>query len=322
MTTTFQPTAVAKKYQRTYVVQVQAINGAIFEFGSPDGSLPLLTMEFNVIRNILSSVQTGEFTIRNINQNTRNNIFKDYFNISTWRSVKVFAGYIGTPLSVIFNGKANTIYSYREEGGTDWMTKIEGTDFSGLFSNSWSSWTDNPGTGQLYTQKDVITHLITDLQANAKSYNQQLGIGVVTGFNTPRYSFTANDFTMNLLAVESGRLAYIDNGQLFLMPSNYTFKGNVTEISSRTGLLGTPRQQQSNLICQLIFEPGLVPGQQIYLNTESSEFSSAKNGLYKVVGVQHAGVISSTSNGKCITTVTLQYVNNIQQAPFGIYANV
>lgn len=318
----FKPTTVTPKFQRTYTVQIQAINGAIFDFGSADGSQPLLTMEFNVIRNILSSVQTGNFRIRNINQNTRNNIFKDYFNIASWRSVVVKAGYVGTPLSTIFNGKANTVYSYRETGGTDWITEIEGTDFSGLFSNSWSAWTDNPGTGQNYTQKDVITHLVNDLQVSAQSYGQTLGIGVVNGFVAPRYSYTAHDFTMNLLAIESGRLVYIDNGQIFIMPSNYSFVGDVTLISSDTGLLGTPKQQESNLIAQMMFEPGLVPGQQVELDTQSSEFSSAKNGLYKVVGVQHAGVISSTVDRGVITTATMQYVNNIQQAPFGIYANI
>lgn len=322
MANTFTPTTFTKKFQRTYEVQVEAINGSTFTFGSSDGSRPLLTMEFNVIRNISSSVQTGNFRIRNINQNTRNNIFKDYYNISSWRSVVVKAGYVGTPLSTIFNGKANTIYSYRESGGTDWITEIEGTDFSGLFSNSWSSWTDGPPSASQYTQQNVITHLVSDLQVTAKQYGQTLGIGVVNGFVAPRYSYSANDFTMNLLAIESSRLVFIDNGQIFCMPSNYVFKGDVTLISSETGLLGTPRQQQTNLIAQMIFEPGLVPGQQVELDTISSEFSSSKNGLYKVVGVQHAGVISSTVDGKCITTVTLQSVSNIQQAPFGIYAQV
>ena len=320
--TIFNPTTITPKFQRTYTVQVEAINGSIFEFGSADGSQPLLTMEFNVIRNILSSVQSGSFRIRNINQNTRNNIFKDNFNISSWRSVVVKAGYLGTPLSTIFYGKANTIMSYRETGGTDWITDIEGTDFSGLFSNSWSAWTDDNGNGQAYTQKNVISHLVSDLQATAKSYGQTLGIGVVNGFNAPRYSYTAHDFTMNLLSIESGRLCFIDNGQIFVMPSNYSFVGNVIKISSDTGLLGTPRQQQSNLVAQMIFEPGLVPGQQVELDTQLTEFSSAKNGLYKVVGVQHAGVISSTVDRGVITTVTMQYVPNIQQAPFGMYATL
>lgn len=321
-TTTFNPTTVTPKFQRTYQVFVEAINGSTFQFGSADGSSPLLTMEFNVVRGYQASIQSGNFRIRNINQNTRNNIFKDNFNIAVPRSVKVLAGYVGTPLSTIFQGMAQTIMSYREEGGTDWITEIIGMDWSFLHTNSWSAWTDNPNTGQKYTQQDVITHLVKDLQVSASNYGQTLGIGVVNGFFTPRYYYTAHDFTMNLLAIESSRLAYIDNGKVYVMPNNYVFQGDVTLISSATGLIGTPKQQQTNLVCQLIFEPGLQVGQQIFLETESSEFSSAVNGLYKVVGVQHAGVISSTVSGKCITTVQLQYQTNPVVANPGLYSQL
>lgn len=320
--TTFTPTSMTKKFQRTYQVFIEAINGSTFEFGSADGSQPLLTMDFNVIRGYQASIQSGNFRIRNINQNTRNNIFKDNFNIALPRAVKVMAGYVGTPLSTVFQGMAQTIMSYREEGGTDWITEIVGMDWGFLHTNSWSAWTDNPGTGQKYTQQNVITHLVNDLQSTASRYGQTLGIGVINGFLTPRYNYTAHDFTMNLLAIESSRLAYIDNGKIYVMPNNYVFKGDVTLISSETGLLGTPIQQQSNLICHLIFEPGLQVGQQVFLETESSEFSSAVNGLYKVVGVQHAGTISSTVAGKCITTVQLQYMTNPIVANPGLYTQL
>ena len=319
MQTTFTPTAAVKKFQRTYQVFVEAINGSTFEFGSADGSQPLLDMEFNVIRGYQSAVQSGNFRIRNVNQNTRNNIFKDGYDLYP-RSVKVLAGYAGTPISTIFQGNAQTIMSYREEGGTDWITEIIGMDWSFLHSSSWSGWTDNPGTGKAYTQQQVITHLVNDAISYASSKGQILGIGAVNGFFTPRYSYTAHDFTMNLLAIESSRLGYIDAGKIYIMPSNYVFiNGDVTEISSETGLLGSPKQSQFQLTCQVIFEPGLQVGQSVFLNTESSEFSSAQNGLYKVVGVQHAGVISSSRAGKCTTTVILQYALGHVSVNPGIY---
>jgi baseplate hub protein gp41 len=317
--TTFTPTIASKKFQRTYQVFIEAINGSTFEFGSADGLDPLLTMEFNVIRGYQAAVQSGNFRIRNINPNTRNNIFKDGYNLFP-RSVKVLAGYAGTPLATIFQGNAQTIMSYREEGATDWITEIIGMDWSWMHSSSWSAWTDNPGTGQKYTQQQVITHLANDAIAYASSKGQNLAIGAINGFFTPRYAYTANDFTMNLLAIESNRLAYIDNGKIYCFPSNYVFNNpDVTLISSSTGLLGTPRQTERQLICQLLFEPGLQVGQSIYLDTESSEFSSAINGLYQVVGVQHAGTISSTIAGKCITTVTLQYINTPIVVNPGLY---
>ena len=319
---TFTPTTVTPKFQRTYQIQIEAINGSTFTIGSLDGSQPLLTMDFNINRGYLASVQSGSFKIRNINQNTRNNIFKDNFNYAIPRFVKVQAGYAGTPLSTIFQGTAQTIMSYREEGGTDWITEIVGMDWGFLHTNSWSEWTDNPSTGVAYTQQQVISHLVGDLQSSASKYNQVLGVGVVNGFFTPRYSYTAHDFTMNLLAMETNRLAYIDNGKIYAMPDNYVFAGPTTLISSATGLLGSPKQQSTNLVCQIIFEPTLEVGQYVYLDTESTEFSSAKNGQYKVVGIQHAGVISSTQSGKCITTVTLQYQVNPITAQPGLYTQL
>jgi len=328
MSFTFTPLSSTKKFQRTYQLQIQAQNGATFTIGSVDGSQPLLTIELNINRSAQSTAQSGNIRIRNLNQGTREAISKNFWSpvltdtngLPLWQAVVLQAGYVGSPLSTIFSGKANTIMSYREEGGTDWITEIEGTDFQGLYSTCFSSWSDNPGTGAAYTQQNVISHLVNDLQACAIKNQTSLGIGVVNGFIMPRYSYTANDKTLDLLATETSRLVYIDNGKIYAMPSNYVFKGDVTLISSQTGLLGSPKVQQNYLTIPLIFEPGINPGQQVFLDTELSEFSSLKNGTYKVIGVQHAGVISSTLSGKCTTTVVVQYVPDPVVSPLGLYS--
>lgn len=325
MNTTLQTEIGSPKWQRTYQLSIESLlpngggPGPIYNLGSQDGSQPLLTIEFNVIRNAMASAQTGNIRIRNLNAATRNAIFKDFFMISYLPSVVLKAGYVGSPLSTIFNGKATSIYSYRESGGTDWITEIIGTDYSSLFSNSFSSWTEDPGTGKAYTQQQVITHLVSDLQNTAKGYNQTLGIGVVGGFFTPRYSYTANGFTMDLLNTETSRLAYIDNGSIYIIPSNGVFQGNVEIISSNSGLIGSPKISTTQVVAQMIFEPGIQPGQQILLDTEIIQLNSARNGVYKVFGLQHAGTISSTVGGKVITTLTMQYIPNPQAMVPGIY---
>lgn len=321
MQTSFIPTAASPKFQRTYQAFIQAVDGSIQSFGSADGSMPLLTMEFSVKRDVLASAQTGSFRFRNINKSTRNIIFKDWFDQGRWPSVVIKAGYAGTPLSTIFDGIGQTIYSYREEGGTDYITEIEGHDYSLVMSNSFSQWTIGSSSSPV-TQKDVISRLVGDLQTTAKTYNQTLGLGVVNGFTKNRYTFTANDFTWNILQQETNRLTYIDNGKIYSLPNSYVFQGDVTLISAQTGLLGTPRQQQTNLMVEMLFEPGLIPGQQVFLQTEETEFSSIKQGTYKVTAVQHAGIISSTVSGKCKTLATLQLVGTPLLVPYGLYANV
>jgi hypothetical protein len=224
------------------------------------------------------------------------------------KSLTLKAGYAGTPLSTIFNGIAQVVSSCREEGGVDFVTDIEGHDYSMVMSNSFSAWTigskDSP-----VTQTDVINRLVSDLQITTQKYNLNLGIGLIGTFNTNRYTYTANDYTWNLLQVETQRGTYIDNGKVYCLPNDTYFSGDVTLISSATGLLGTPKKYQSYVIVEMIFEPGLTPGQQVYLDTNlTPALNSLYNGTYKVTAVQHAGVISSTVGGKCKTTATLQLI--------------
>lgn len=315
-------TTVTNKFQRTYQIQIQDINGDMQTFGSLDGSMPLLTLEFNIKRDTLQGINTANLRIRNINESIRSVIIHDYFDtFRRWPLIIVRAGYVGTPLSIIFQGVAQSVYSYREEGGTDWITEVDATDYSSLINNSFSSWTIGSNTNPV-SQKDVISRLVSDLQICGTKYGQPIGVGVVNGFTSPRYTYTANDFTWNILRTETQALSYIDNGKIYIIPNNYVFQGAVTLIFTQTGLLGTPRQYNTSLVAQIIFEPGITPGQQIALDSELSVLNSSKNGTYKVTGLQHAGVISSTISGKCITTVTMQLTSSPFLTSMGLYPTV
>jgi len=305
------------KFQRTYTMQIQGIDGTIYNVGSENGG-SLLTLEFSVKRDVLASAQSGTFRIRNLNPSVRSQIYKDWFDTGRLPTVIVKAGYLGTPLSTIFNGIALSITSYREEGGTDFITEIEGQDYSLVMSNSFSNWTIGDNNNPV-NQEDVINRLIGDLKLTAQKYGKTLATGIVGGFLANRYTYTANDYTWNLLQVETNRLSYIDNGKIYCLPNNYVFEGDVNLVSSETGLLGSPRRYQSNLIAEMIFEPSIIPGQQIYLDTNlDKSFNSSKNGTYKVTGVQHAGVISSAVSGKCKTLITMQIIGTPFVASFGL----
>lgn len=308
-----------KKFQRTYSIQIQGQSGDIHQIGSENGDKPVLTLEFNVKRDILSSANSGSFRIRNLNSSVRSDVYHDWYDLGHWRSLIVKAGYSGTPLSSIFNGLAQEVSSYREEGGVDFVTDIGATDWSLIMPNSFSSWTigsqDSP-----VTRQQIIDRLVNDLQINTRRYNLELGIGVVGDYAGNRYTYTANDYTWNLLQVETQRTNYIDNGKVYCLPNDATFEGDVSLISSATGLLGTPRRHSTYLIVEMLFEPSLTPGQLVYLDTSSFPLvNSFYNGTYKVTAVQHAGVISSTVSGKCKTVATLQIPPGTPfLAPFGL----
>ncbi len=306
------------KFQRTYQIQIQGQDGTLYTFGSEDGTKPLLTLEFIVNRAAMASAQSGVFRVRNLPLDVRSAIGRDWYNQGAYRTLIVKAGYVGTPLSTIFNGTLVKVNSCREEGGVDWITEIEGQDFSLVMANSFSRWTigsqDNP-----VTQAQVVSRLVQDLQVNAAGQGKALAIGHIGTYIGNRYSYTANDYTWNLLQIETDRLSFIDNGKIYCLPNGESVTGQVTLISSETGLLGTPKLHQNSLSVEVIFEPALFPGQQVYLDTNSNpKFNSQYNGTYIVTGVQHAGVISSTVSGSCKTIVLLQLAGTPFVSQFGL----
>ena len=304
---------ISNKFQRTYFLQIQGNDGNTYSIGSENGLSQYLSLEFSIRRDILASANTGSFRIRNINSSVRGQIYQDWYNIPNQKQMILKAGYIGTPLSTIFKGLINSATSYREEGGTDVITEIEGHDYSMSMALS----TSNLSLSSSPTQQQVIAALVADLQSNSIKLNQPLGIGLISsypGTHYGRYNNIGN--TWQLLQTETQRTCYIDSGLIYCIPNNITFPGTVTIISSDTGLLGTPRLYHSYLLCEMLFEPGIIPGQSVFLDTSSlSQFSSFFNGTYKVTSVSHYGTISPTVGGKCKTLVTLQLtVNQLQES--------
>lgn len=313
------------KFQRTYLLQIEGQYGEIFTIGSEAGDSPLLTLEFSIQRDILSSANVGAFRIKNINPSIRSEIGFDFFYQSATKQRKLVlkAGYVGRPLSTIFKGIAQVVSSYRAEGEVDFTTEIEGHDYLSIMPSATSYWTVGSKESPV-TQAQIINKLLYDLQLRANSVNLTLGLGVVKPKEptSSRYSYTASGFTWEILQNETGRNCYIDSGKVYVLPNNYVFEGEVKVISSLTGLLGTPRKNKAYLVVEMIFEPSLIPGQQVILDTSfDPRFNSASNGTYKVVAVQHSGVISSTVGGKCKTIATLVLINTPVLANFPFNSN-
>lgn len=304
----------SKKFQRTYQLEIKGQDGVVYKIGSEDGE-NLLTMQFSVNRDVNGSSNIGHFRIFNLNPSIRNQLYYDFYTMTNFNTMTVKAGYIGTPLSTIFKGNAQSSTSCREEGEVDFVTEIEGHDFTQVIANSFSSWTIGDFSNPV-TQRDVIFRLIKDMQITGKKYGAEIGVGLVDGFNKDRYTYTANDFTWNLLQVETDRLNYMDLGKVYCIPNNIVFPGDLTILSSDTGLLGTPKKSGTYVIVDMLFEPSLTPGQEIFLDANlTPALNSLYNGTYKVTRVQHSGIISNTVSGKCKTVVTLQLtINQIRKA--------
>ncbi len=293
---------MSTKWQRYFQLRVQGNDGGVHEFRNP------LTLEFRIIRHILSSSNTGTFRIYNLNQTTRGNIYRDKFNFTDIRTLSVQAGYsTTTPLPTIFNGNVKQAYSCREKGAVNFITEIQGYDIGFAMTKSFSNFTIAPPTLPVVTKQAVIDGLVSDMIKNTPGAVLKRGvIGTYTG-TYPR-GRTVFGPTWDILQTETDKGCYIDNGRIYCLQNQEAFEGDIQVINSSTGLLSTPKRAETYMTIEILFEPRVVIGQRILLDSMSSpQF----NGYYKVIGIEHAGIISDAVGGQCSTVLTLDLGNQI-----------
>lgn len=298
------------KFGRQYVLTVDGNDGT-HQFKYPT------TLQFSVHRDSYASSNTGRFVIRNLDKTIRNSLLKARFQfISPFRKVKLEAGYEGSPLSVIFNGNVSECRSYREEGSVDFVTEIDAFGMSNAIVNSFSdgsAWNISP-TPRF---QEVIGNLINDL----KRYEVQEGIvGNFPGVHYRPYKPTGNGNTWECLKTETNNHCFFDNGKVYCLQDNEAITGDIQLITSVTGLLGTPKITDNYLTLQCMFEPRVIVGQFIYVQSRS--VPNQWNQLYKVVSISHDGVISGTVNGKCKSLISVYIANNITFVNQGATLNV
>lgn len=246
-------------------------------------------VEFQIERKNLAAAQTATFLIRNLGEKTRNLIYKDRYAFNDYRGIQFSAGYedIGKPQ--IFNGQVAQAYS--ERSGVDMITTIE--CFEGYaMANGVSFFT--MGSGVKFSE--ILRKLNNDLPMVS---NNPI-IGDFPNVTSRGSTYIGN--TWNYLLQTSNGLATIDNGQLKALQPNEAFEGGLPVITSESGLLGSPKRAETQIDMSMLFEPRLTVCQITEL---SSSTNAIFNGLYKVCGFTHAGIISPTGTGERTTKVSL-----------------
>lgn len=273
------------KFGRNYQLTIEGTDG------TPIVIKPPFTLEFNIVRNNLSSVNNGVIRIYNLAQQTRSLLRHDRNDFGNIRRFYLEAGY-GQMLSTIFAGTMTYAWSVRE--GVNFVTQVQGFDNGDAFVNGFY---DGPPFAAQTPTKTIMQTIIESMPS--------VSVGVIGNYPdsiTRAKSYSGN--CMQILNELSGGGAFIDNGRVNVLGDQECLPAQVATISSDTGLLGTPMREERVLTFDMLFEPGLVVGQQINLvSTTGSNF----NGQYKVVGVSHRGVISPTVSGEAVTSINLWY---------------
>ena len=96
--------------------------------------------------------------------------------------------------------------------------------------------------------------------------------------------------------------AFIDNNEIKVLETYDAIEGYVPLINDESGLLGVPEHEDALLRIKMIFEPRIILGQIIEIN---SRIMPMFNGQYKVYGIKHEGTISDAIAGEATTTLEM-----------------
>ena len=286
------------KFQFNYKLSAQTVDGDVIDITPP------LSLDFDVQRSDLSSTNIASFRIYNLSELNRNQLRKDQFDGADLRGITLRAGY-GQNMPIIFQGRYTQAWSVRES--VDFITTLQCTDIgaNGISQLNMAFPSGTSRKGMLTTIIGELASLGIDIGAIGNGYSGSLARA---------NSFSGDAF--QIIDELSGGTCFVDNGVMHCLADTECIGNEVLTVSSNSGLLGTPVREGLFLRFDMIFEPRLFSGQQVYLNSitfDDSRAGTAKapnfNGFCKVISVSHKGMISESVASNVITSVGLSSGN-------------
>lgn len=267
-----------EKFFKNYFLRIETDKEGEYVFVEPP-----LTLEINITRHTLSSVNNATFRIFNLSKQSRDSIQLDSFEYQKkkGRKVELLAGY-GSNLYTLFSGNVQMAQSERQ--GVDYITTVQGYDGGFAIKEATIQKTLKAGT----SYKKVVDTLISAMG----EYGVSKGVvGQVIGATTR--SIVLEGYAYDLLKEYTGGDVFIDNQKINVLRNNEYMGNSIPEISSDSGLIGTPVFEETILKFKMIFEPRLNIGQKFKIRSStssSSNISSLKE--YKVTSISHSGIFS------------------------------
>ncbi len=284
------------KFNRTFKLTVQDTEGELITLEQP------LTLDFTVRRGLQTSVNEGNFKLYNLDATTRNVLFKDSYNISEYRKIILKAGY-GENDPIIFQGNLVSAKSYRQGGSTNFITELSAFDGGWDFANGIVQ--------QTYAVNTTFQQVINDL-VSSFSY---IKVGAVSSFpGVYPKPYAVSGKKVYVLQTVSGNRFFVDLELAYVLKDGDAIEGDVLLISSESGLLGTPKRQDTSVVVDVLFEPRIKVGQLVEVRSPSV---SIYDGIYQVQGFEHFGTISGAVGGVCKTTMYLYVGSQVFQTLLG-----
>ena len=290
-----------KKWTRNYILTVQVDEDAkeYVNITYP------LTLSFQIKRSINATANTASITILNLSESTRRKVFLDNYKFMYYKGIELRAGYGDSieNMPLIFKGNIQSAFSKRN--GVDYETSMEALDGGFAYVNATSNRQFPKGTTDRQALKQLISDLKTDINDPKKGFH--IDIGHIGNFNSVlTRGNTVSGSTLDLINTFSENNFFIDLEKMNCLLDNEGFEGNIKVIDADCGLLGSPLREEAFLTFEMIFEPRLQIGQFVEIKSQTE---TIYNGTYKVIGIEHSGIISDAQSGQCKTKVSLNYID-------------
>ena len=250
------------------------------------------TCQLMVTSGTYQSQNNAVFQFVNLSRNDQSRLWLDVYNKGEKYIYLNFYGGYGQNMPLLFSGFVQSCTSEKEGGSTEYITEVLASASSEFFRYGFLNATFTKGT----TLKDIL--------ALATEGHKNVSLGYITPDIEPLpRNKTFIGQTLDLLGRDYGGYeVFINNGEINILGDRDLIPGEVAVISDESGLLGSPRRANGFVECDMIFEPQLRAGQGISLLSYTLPWL---NQAYRIVRVQHKGVISPNISGKLITSVTL-----------------
>lgn len=278
------------KFGRSFELRVEAAGG-----GADVIIKPPFTVEFDIQRHRFSSATLSTIRIYNLSETNRRKLRKDETEWGLKKTLVFKAGY-GDQLSTVMVGNVSQGYSVRE--GNNYITTLFIFDGGFAYANAMV----DPNSG-VFTEGTPYKTVVTGLIKSLKDYDISLGsIGTVEGDSGRGISLTGSTIS-NLNELTNGNF-FIDNNTAHCLAKNECVPSPLKKITSASGLLGTPVREMYFLNLEMLFEPKILAGQKIEVESTTNKETS---GVYQVISLRHRGIISDSVNGDCTTALTLAF---------------
>ncbi len=204
-----------------------------------------LRCTFNIIKTIQMEPNSSEVTIYNLNAKTENAIMVN------GKRVTVEAGYEGSQFGLIFDGDILQTIREREDGTTLKLTIIAlDSDRAINFEIS------NFSIARGQTARSIVEHIASQATnpINLGSISEKLVGQTLTRGKTV---FGKSSDFLRQIAKSNDLHYYMDDGSLNLISMDDLLDGEIFELNTTTGLVGTPEQTDFGISGQCLLNPQL-----------------------------------------------------------------